>query len=83
MTAAFLQMFGDALTYCFAVFMVVAIVLGLLLLWLGVMYVARTALLRTLEVAVIVEAAREARRQDRAPILRAWTRLEKRWGNGR
>ena len=53
----------------------------LLLGWL-MSTLARRALLATLEVAVIVEAAREAKRQDRAPILRAWTRLDRRWRDG-
>ena len=30
-----------------------------------------------------VEAAREAKRQDRAPLLKAWLWLHKRWDDGR
>ncbi len=55
---------------------------GIVALWWGLAALVRRALLATLEVATIVEAAREAKRQDRAPILRAWTRLEKRWRDG-
>lgn len=82
MNADFMRAMQEALLYCFASFMIAATVAGLLLVWISIMYMVRKALLRTLEVAVIVEAAREAKRQDRAPILRAWTRLDKRWGNG-
>ena len=45
-----------------------------LMVWL-VAALAMRATERVLAVAACVEAAREARRQGRAPILRAWLRL--------
>lgn len=49
---------------------------GLLLLTFNLL---RRVLLRIFEVAAIVEAAREAKAQGRAPMLRAWTRLDALW----
>lgn len=71
------------LFWVFPMFLTTATGATLVWAWLGMAALARRALLATLEVAMIVEAAREARRQDRAPILRAWTRLDKRWRDGR
>lgn len=68
--------------WLFPAFMTVASAMVLLLWIVGAVRLLRLALLNTLELAVIVEAAREAKRQDRAPILRAWTRLDKRWRDG-
>lgn len=65
--------------WVFPMFLATGTGMVLVTLWLGAVLLTRRALLATLEVASIVEAAREANRQDRAPILRAWTRLHKRW----
>jgi hypothetical protein len=81
--SAWLIFWYQAFQWLFPAFMWGATAWAIFGVWMGVLHLARMALLRTLEVAVIVEAAREAKRQDRAPILRAWTRLEKRWGNDR
>lgn len=52
---------------------------GLALALLVVAVLALCALERTLCVAAIVEAANEARKQGRAPILKAWLRRDS-WG---
>lgn len=69
--------------FAFPAFLAMCTGAGVVMLWWAGCLLARRALLATLEVAAIVEAAREAKRQDRAPILRAWTRLSKRWGMDR
>ena len=65
--------------WAFPMFMASCMGAGMVMLWWAGCLLVRRALLATLEVATIVEAAREANRQDRVPILRAWTRLHKRW----
>ncbi|GCL64359.1 hypothetical protein [Pseudaquabacterium pictum] len=80
--SAWLLFWFDAFQWVFPAFIWGATTLAVLGVWICIVHVARLALLRTLEVVVIVEAAREAKRQGRSPILRAWTRLDRRWGNG-
>lgn len=49
--------------------------LGLAFLWWSAWALLMAGIERMLAVASCVEAAREARRQGRAPILRAWLRF--------
>lgn len=63
----------------FPAFLILASGLSLGMMVVGLAWVARRALLAMLEVGCIVEAAREAKLQNRAPILRAWLRLDSRW----
>lgn len=49
--------------------------IGMCLLVCGLLRCGRRVIDRFFEVAVLVEAIREARKQGRAPILRAWIRF--------
>lgn len=82
MTAKFLIFSWHAFGWLFVAFVWGAAFWAVMGLWLGAMSLARTALLRTLEVSAIVEAALEAKRLGRAPILRAWQWLHKRGEDG-